>query len=192
MAAEDLQLTFHPVTPDRWGDLEALFGPRGALGGCWCMWWRVTRAEFETQKGEGNRQALKAIVEAGRVPGLLAYHQGRPVGWVSVAPREEFGVLQRSRTLKPVDDQPVWAIPCFFIHKDYRGQGMSARLIEAAAEYARSQGAAHVEGYPIEPQTDAVPDLYAYTGFVSTFKQAGFAEVARRSERRPIMRRSLR
>ena len=31
----DLDLTFHPVTPDRWPDLERLFGPRGAYSGCW-------------------------------------------------------------------------------------------------------------------------------------------------------------
>ncbi len=188
MEPEELALEFHLVTPDRWADLEELFGPRGAMGGCWCMWWRIKRAEFEKQQGEGNRQAMKAIVEAGQVPGLLAYHAGRPVAWVSIAPRKDFGVLQRSPTLKPVDDRPVWSIVCFFVHAHYRAQGMSARLIEAAVEYARSQGAMIVEGYPVEPKKDDVPDLYAYTGFVSTFQKAGFVEAARRSERRPIMR----
>jgi hypothetical protein len=32
------------------------------------------------------------------------------------------------------------------------------------------------------------PDAYIYTGAVSAFQQAGFVEVLRRSETRPIMR----
>jgi hypothetical protein len=94
---------FHPVTPDRWTDLEALFGPRGACGGCWCMYWRQTRSEYEQMKGDANRQALKGMVESGEEPGLLAYHGRKPVGWVCVAPRPAFSALERSRILKPVD-----------------------------------------------------------------------------------------
>ena len=46
----DLELEFHPVTPERWSDFETLFGEKGACGGCWCMLWRLTRKEFERQK----------------------------------------------------------------------------------------------------------------------------------------------
>ena len=66
-----LDLTFKPVTKELWTDLQALFGERGACGGCWCMLWRLTRKEFEARKGEGNRLALKAIVDSGEVPVLL-------------------------------------------------------------------------------------------------------------------------
>jgi len=83
----------HPLTPKRWPDFETLFGDHGAYGGCWCMWWRSTRREFEERKGEGNRRALKAIADGGKVPGILAYLGQEPVGWCSVAPREEFGSL---------------------------------------------------------------------------------------------------
>ena len=182
------ELNFYPLTPGRWDDFEALFGPRGAVGGCWCMWWRIKRKEYEANRGEGNRAALKAIVESGPAPGLLAYDGEAPIGWVSVAPRADFGVLQRSPTLKPVDEQPVWSVVCFVVHKEYKGQGMSARLLQAAVDYAASQGAAMVEGYPIAPKSDDVPDIYSFTGFLSTFQAAGFVEVARRSEQRPIMR----
>src|SRR5579863_6763881 len=103
----DLQV--HPVTSERWQDLEKLFGKNGAYGGCGCIWWRVTRAEFAWQANEGNRQALKRIVGAGEVPGLLAYAGEQPIGWCSVAPREAFTSLERSRTLKRIDDQPVWS-----------------------------------------------------------------------------------
>jgi GNAT superfamily N-acetyltransferase len=183
-----LDLAFYPVTPHRWADLETLFGPRGACGGCWCMYWRLKRSEFEQLKGEGNRQLLKSIVESGEVPGLLAYHNGKPVGWVSIEPRPAFSALERSRILKPVDEQPVWSVVCFFVAKGYRRKGLTVALLKAAAEYARQQGAAIVEGYPVEPKVAKAPDPFVYTGLASAFRQAGFQEVARRSETRPIMR----
>jgi len=181
-------LIIRPVTPDRWTDLETLFGPRGAIGGCWCMWWRLSRAEYERQKGEGNKQAMQSIVASGDVPGLLAYAGEKPVAWCSIAPREDFPSLERSRVLKRVDDQPVWSVVCFYIAKPYRGQGVSVQLLLAAVEYAGQHGARVVEGYPIEPKKDSAPDIYAFTGMASAFRKAGFVEVLRRSETRPIMR----
>lgn len=181
-------LDFHPVTPERWHDLETLFGPRGACAGCWCMWWRLSRSQFDKQKGQENKQALKTIVNSGDVPGLLAYANGQPVGWCSVAPREEFSALERSRILKRVDDQPVWSIVCFFVAKPFRHKGVTVGLLKAAVEYARQHGARIVEGYPVEPKKTSVPDIFAYTGMVSAFRKAGFVEVLRRSETRPIMR----
>ncbi len=138
-------LHFHPVTPDRWGDLEALFGPRGACAGCWCMYWRQTRSEFEQLRGEQNRMALKALVDAGEIPGILAYSGHGPVGWVSVAPRETFAALKRSRVLKPVDDQPVWSVVCFFVAKGFRRQGLTVELLKAAGDYAKQRGARILE-----------------------------------------------
>lgn len=181
-------LKFEPVTADRWDDFEKLFGPRGAVGGCWCMWWRLTRSEFDRQRGEGNRKAMKSIVLSGEVPGILAYAGEDPIGWCSIAPRLTFPVLARSPVLKPVDDQPVWSVVCFYIARAYRRQGVSLALLTAALDYARSQGAHIVEGYPIEPKKVGAPDIYAFTGMATTFRQAGFVEVARRSEHRPIMR----
>ena len=185
-------LEFFPLTPERWPDLEALFGDRGATGGCWCMWWRIKRSKFDKQKGDGNKQAFKAIVTAGdQIPGLLAYRYGHPVCWCAVAPRDQFPVLNRSRTLKPVDDRPVWSINCFFIHKSCRNQGLTVQLLQAAINYVRRQGGKVLEGYPVEPKKDTMPVVFAWTGFASAFRQCGFVEIARRSETRPIMRYSI-
>jgi GNAT superfamily N-acetyltransferase len=186
--AKNLNLEFRPVTKKRWADFETLFGERGACGGCWCMLWRLTRKEFEQQKGKGNREAMKAIVESGKKPGLLAYSDKQPVAWCSVAPRESFPALERSRVLKKIDDQVVWSISCFFIHKDYRKQGLSVRILEAAVDYVRKQGGWIVEGYPVEPKKGKTADVFAWTGLASFFKKAGFVECARRSATRPIMR----
>jgi GNAT superfamily N-acetyltransferase len=185
-------LKFQPLTPDRWGDLERLFGERGACGGCWCMWWRLTRAEFQQRKGRRNKAAFQRIVASAQIPGVLAYAGGQPVGWCAVAPREVYPLLERSRTLARVDDQPVWSVTCLFVARPFRRAGVSVALLKAAAAHARSRGAAIVEGYPVEPRTDSMPDAFAWTGLASAFRQAGFREVARRSATRPIMRLLLR
>jgi GNAT superfamily N-acetyltransferase len=188
---EALHLEFHPVTPERWQDLKALFGERGACGGCWCMWWRLARSQFERQKGQENKEALRAIVLSGETPGLLAYTGGRPVAWCAVAPRETYPGLERSRTLKRIDDEPVWSITCLFVARPLRRKGVTSRLLHAAVMYAQEHGAKIVEGYPVEPKQATMPDVFAWTGLASTFRQVGFVEVLRRSETRPIMRYTL-
>lgn len=183
-----LQLQFHPATASRWADVEELFGDRGACGGCWCMFWRVPRKQYEANKGPGNKRALQKIVTAGRKPGIIAYSNGDPIGWCAVAPREDYVGLATSRLLKPVDDKPVWTISCLFVKKPYRRKGISVMLLGAAAEFAGRQGARIVEGYPVEPSMDQLPDPFLWHGTTSAFKAAGFKEVLRRSPARPIMR----
>jgi len=180
-------LELHPVTPDRWRDLETLFGPEGADGGCWCMWFRLRRRDFDRNSGEQNKQAMRGIVDSGEVPGLLAYAGGEPVGWVSLGPREKFPHLEHSRKLKRVDDEPVWSIVCFVVDKRLRGQGLMTKLLSAAIDYARERGATIVEAYPVELK-GGLTGYSGYTGIASTFRKAGFVEVARRSERQPVMR----
>lgn len=152
------------------------------------MWWRLKRSEFEQQKGKGNRQAMKDIVESGEIPGIMVYHHNRPVGWCSVAPREQFQRLERSRILKPLDDLPVWSVVCFFIDRGFRNQGISVKLLFAALDYVRQQGGKIVEGYPVEPKKDRTQDVFASAGLASAFRKAGFVELFRHSETRPIMR----
>lgn len=184
-------LTIEPLTPERWDDLERLFGERGACAGCWCMWWRLTRSEFERSKGEANRRAFRELVASGRVPGLLAFDGDEPVGWCAVEPRESYASLARSRVLRPIDDEPVWSVVCFFVRRDRRGQAVATALLDAAAEHVRSEGGRILEGYPVEPRKDRMPDAFAWTGVPAVFLAAGFEEVARGSETRPIMRRYL-
>lgn len=181
----------HPLTPDRWDDLETLFGPQGACAGCWCMWFRTSRAEYRAGRGEGNRQALHNLVESGAQPGLIGYVDGVPVAWVSLAPREDFSRLARSRNLKRIDEQPVWSVVCFFTHREFRGRRLMRRMLEAAAEYARSQGATLLEGYPLDPSAGTVSADDAFVGLDPVFREAGFAEAARRTPKQAIFRKVL-
>jgi len=191
MPAKNSKLEFHPLTPERWRDFETLFGERGACGGCWCMWWRIARAQYERQKGAENRKALKKLVDGGHTPGIIAYQNGQPIAWCSVAPRESYPVLERSRILKPVDEKPVWSVVCFFVMKEHRRSGLLVKLLKAAIDFVREQGGRVVEGYPVEPQKKQA-DAFVWTGLASAFVRAGFEEVERRSETRPIMRYEIR
>lgn len=185
-------LDCRPLTLARWHDFEQLFGKNGACGGCWCMLWRLQRSQFESSKGAGNRAALKTLVESGEEPGLLAYRAGRAVGWCAVAPRATYVALARSRILKPVDDQPCWSISCLFVHRAFRKQGVSIQLLRATADFVSNRGGRIIEGYPVEPNGDKpIPAAFAWTGISVAFRAAGFAEVARRSPTRPIMRMLL-
>ena len=156
------------------------------------MWWRLARQDFVRQRGEMNRKAFKGLVDSGEVPGILAYSEGQPIGWCAVEPREAFPRLERSRLLSPADEKPVWSVVCFFVAKKFRGKGVSVRLLGAAVDYVRRQGGKIVEGYPVEPKKNwRPPDPFVYTGLVSTFRRAGFVEIIRRSETRPVMRYEL-
>jgi GNAT superfamily N-acetyltransferase len=182
-----------PATPDLWPKLERLFGRAGASNGCWCMYW-LLGPEYHRRDRTLNRDELRASTE-GESPGLLAFATDPAdaegaVGWVRLTPRSELAWLNRTRYLEAIDDSPVWSVPCFFIARTHRGQGVSDALLVAAVETAQQRGAPAVEGYPVDP---AVPGATknAFTGYLPVFLRNGFTEVARRRESRPIVRRAL-
>jgi GNAT superfamily N-acetyltransferase len=182
-----MQYEICPLTLDRWSDLEELFGDRGGTEGCWCMFWRLSSGDYQANRGEANKLALKKLTGSQIVPGLLAYDGKQPVGWCSLGRREDFGRIQRSTTLKPVDDTPVWSIVCFFIHRQYRRKGVATALLHAAVDFARLHGAEMIEGYPIEGE---VKNAFAFTGIPIMFSRLGFKVAAKRGKR-IIMRLTL-
>jgi len=157
------------------------------------MYWKLPRRDYEAGKYEANRLAQKAIVTAGGIPGLLAYVDGSPSGWCAVEPRENYPGLARSRILAPIDTTAVWSVTCFYIDKSFRQRGLSTSLLGAVVDFVTSRGGGVVEGYPTEPRpgTKIVP-TFVYTGLARAFREAGFIEVGRRSETRPIMRFNIR
>ena len=176
------------VTPDRWEDMCALFERRGPRGGhrntpaygCWCMYWR----DRAIPHGEPKKRAMEALVRSGREPGLLAYVDDEPVGWVSVGPREDFPHVLRSPQYRPHDDRggpAVWSIVCFAVDRYARRSGVAVALLDAAVEHAFAHGASSVEAYP------HVRDPLDYMGHVDLFARAGFVRV-RDANKRAIVR----
>jgi GNAT superfamily N-acetyltransferase len=179
-----MDLVIRPLTPDLWPDFEDLFDTEGAVGRCWCMYWRIG-AEYRKRPSVANRDDFHAIVDQGPPPGLLAFDGDTAVGWCQLTPRGALSRLERSKTLRTVDETPVWAISCFYIRKGYRRQGVATALIEGALDAAREAGVVAVEAYPLD--TDFTPSS-SHTGYATTFARLGFETVARHTPPRPIMR----
>ncbi len=194
----DEALEIVPLTPDRWDDVAALFSEGGDPKTCWCMFWRLRSKDWSFTNSAETREGFHALVDEGRdpAPGLLASRDGRAIGWVSVAPREDYERLTNSRVRPRIDDTPVWSVVCFVVSKAARGEGLTTLLLEAATEYARDHGAPGIEAYPVDPGDGRVPAALGYTGLLSTFEAAGFEVVHRidspqATVRRVIVRRSI-
>lgn len=181
----------HPATPERWRDLERLFGPKGAYSHCWCMFWRLRRRDFRAMAPDERKRALRAWVRSGAEPGLVAYRAGEPVAWCALAPRDEYAALTASPKLKPVGDTAgVWSITCYYVPREHRRTGLMTVLLEAAAHQARRKGGRVLEGYPVI--ADSLTGCMGYTGLVPAYKKAGFRVVARPSRSMRVMQKALR
>jgi GNAT superfamily N-acetyltransferase len=188
-------LEVHPLTPDRFDDLVALFNGRGGapVRWWWCMYYRRSGAGERpagTSIAVHNRESLKALVDGGTVPGLIGYRDGQPVAWVSLGPREDYAKLARSPVMKPVDDQPVWSVVCFFTTLEARGEGVSEAMLAHAVAYARKNGARLIEAYPVD-KAERGRDDAMWFGAKAMYDRAGFEEVARRKPMRPVVRKRL-
>jgi hypothetical protein len=182
---KDAERSVHPLTPERWTDIETVFGGTGD-GGCWCMWWRLGDDEYRAQVGEENKAALKRIVDSGLPPGVIGYIDGMAAGWCSVGPREEFSRLESSPLFRRVDDQAVWSIVCYYVNRQFRGRGLMELLTRGAVNLARAEDAHIVEAYPVEISGGSVS--HAYTGIASVMRGIGFRQIALPMPSRPIMR----
>jgi GNAT superfamily N-acetyltransferase len=176
----------HPVTPDRATDLRRFSESHGKFRYCSCMRWRLTSSEYRQSTKETRVAALDGRVRSGEPVGVLAYLDGVPVGWCSVAPRESYSALDRFKALGRIDDRPVWSVVCFFVDRRVRRQGVTEALLNGAVDYAIAQGAAIVEGYPVQPG----PRLYTYMGSPATFRKAGFIDVTPPGRARLVVRRT--
>lgn len=192
-------LDTRPLTPERWDDLATVFGGaagKGDCGRCWCMYWRLTRADFDAGMGAPHREAFRAIVEAGPPPGLIAYDGAGPVGWVQVTPRAAVAAWNAPTRItapeRPGDaaDAGVWGVSCFVTRVGNRRRGVGAALLDGAIAWARAHGARVLDACPVDVE-DKRPSANLYHGVASTFRKAGFKEVARRRDDRPLMRLEL-
>lgn len=183
------QLTFEPLSRENWGKFVQLFGSKGACGNCWCMYYRLTRQEFEEGKHDnGNMNAMKLLVWEDQPTGILGFYEDQPIAWCAFAPRQHFAKLKRSRVHKPIDDQPVWSVPCFFIDKKFRKLGVSVELLKAVISYAHEHSIRIIEAYPTIPTQVKLPDAFAWIGLYKSFERAGFKIVDQTSINRPMVR----
>ncbi len=183
------EMTFEPLTPKTWAAFTELFGERGACGNCWCMYFRLPKAEFTEGKIEdGNKEAMKALVWSGVTTGLLGFYEGKAIAWCAFAPREDYPKLEKSRVHKRIDDEPVWSVTCFFVEKQFRKMGVSVAMLNGLIAYARNQNIKIIEAYPTIPTQPVLPDSFAWIGLYRSFEEAGFTKVDQTSKNRPMVR----
>ena len=177
-----------------WPEIERLFGLRGACGGCWCMFWRAEKGEkWDDMKGEMNKERFRKLIRSGQAHGILAFADGEPIGWCSFDRRTDYARLDRSPSLACADADRVWSIPCFFIQRGYRRQGVAGLLLKRAIAALKKRRAKIVEGYPVRPSPDGKPTAaaFTYTGTRPMFLEAGFKVVGNRDGGKQRVRKAL-
>jgi GNAT superfamily N-acetyltransferase len=183
--ARDGKLTIRPLTAARVDDVKTV--TRGTWGStCWDLFPRYTAAQ-QRELGivgggpgtaEPKRRAALAKLARRRKnsAGLVAYESGEPIGWISLGPRYDFSVIEKSRATPPVDEIPAWVIPCITVRRGHRGQGVAVAMIRAAVDYAGKRGAPAVEAYP-RAAGKRVHDDFAFFGTEAMFRKAGFRKI---------------
>lgn len=184
-----VELRFEPLTKDNWNKFVELFGVKGACGNCWCMFYRLKKADYiEGKINDGNKNAMKQLVWSNQPTGLLGFYKDIPIAWCAFAPREDFVKLEKSRIHKRIDDKPVWSVPCTFIAKDFRRHGVSVALLKGLIKYAKENGIKIIEAYPTIPTQEKLPDAFVWAGLYKSFERAGFEIVDETSKNRPMVR----
>lgn len=181
--------TFRPVKPSTWPDFERLFSSRGAPHYCWCQVYRAARGTGRQSDRAELKTAMCERIHQGMHVGMLAYGGGEPIGWCSIGPRTTFPRLRTTTVggAADPDDSSVWSLTCFFVPRRFRKRGLASRLLQAAIDHARTQGANAVEAYPVDPDSPG----YRFGGFRPMFRAAGFREVGRLGKRRYVARLEL-
>ncbi|MEV5042959.1 GNAT family N-acetyltransferase [Microbacterium sp. LMI1x-1-1.1] len=189
------QISIEPARADRFTDVERALTGGGDGADCWCQWWMLAPKDFEATSVGERRERLRQDLSAPVPSALIAYVDGKAAGWVKVSPRPDQPRLARTRNIQtspePMDDPTVWAITCFVVRKEHRSQGIASRLLDAAVDHARANGARIVEGYPLDTDVKRFSTNDLYHGTLSSFLAAGFTETARPGAARPIVAKDL-
>ncbi|HET6769538.1 MAG TPA: GNAT family N-acetyltransferase [Chitinophagaceae bacterium] len=188
---QEEKLRFESLTAANWKQFETLMGEKGGCGNCWCMFFRLPSKIFQENKPDGNKKMMKALVNKSQPQGLIASLDKQPVGWIALAPREDYMKLENSRAFKRIDDKPVWSITCFFIKKEFRRIGLSQQLIKGAIDFAKKKKIKTLEAYPAIPYNEKVPHAFLWVGVLSSFIKNGFSIVHQSSKGRAMVRIDL-
>ncbi|HET9746350.1 MAG TPA: GNAT family N-acetyltransferase [Chitinophagaceae bacterium] len=186
-----MKLKLEPLTASNWKAFETLMGEKGGCGNCWCMYFRLPYKTFQENKPDGNKKMMKQLVSKGLPQGLIASLNTEPVGWIALAPREDYMRVENSRVFRRIDDKPIWSITCFFIKKEFRRQGLSKELIKGAVDFAKKKKIKTLEAYPAIPYAEKVPHPFLWVGVLSSFINNGFRIVRQHSKSRAMVRIDL-
>ncbi|MEV7633162.1 GNAT family N-acetyltransferase [Microbacterium sp. NPDC089318] len=172
-------ITTGAATIRRWDDVQHALSGGGDGRSCQCIWPVVRNRVWQTTSLDERRDMLHDEIDAGPPPGLIAYVDGEAAGWIRVGPRTVQQRILHTRaitaaTAEPLDDESVWAVTCFVVRKEHRGQGLNATLLASGLDFARESGARLIEAYPVDTSTGSHRSNDLFHGTLSTFLAAGF------------------
>lgn len=174
-------ITIERATPTRWDDVQHALSGGGDGRSCQCMWPVLSNKDWEQTNVEQRREMLQGEIDAGPPPGLVAYVDGEAAGWIRIGPRTRQARIARTRaiaaaTTEPLDDPAIWAVTCFVVRREHRGQSLNLALLRAAVDYARESGARLIEGYPVDTGGESIRSNDLFHGSLTTFRAAGFRQ----------------
>jgi GNAT superfamily N-acetyltransferase len=185
------KLVMTELQSSNWKQFEELMGEKGGCGGCWCMVFRLPTKTFQANKPDGNKKLMKQLMNKEKPVGLIATLDHEPVGWIALAPREDYCKLENTRAFKRIDAKPVWSITCFLVKKEFRREGLSQQLIKGAIDFARRKKIKILEAYPAIPYEEKVPPPFLWVGILSSFLKNGFQVVRQNGKSRAMVRLEL-
>ena len=187
-------ITVQDVTPDRLADYRAFFDHdafRDYPGwqSCYCMETHRTQTdeEWAVRTADDNRRDMSKGITSGTVTGLLAYVDGKPVGWSNYGETTRLNGVMHRFGLNAAEQQGVGSLACFVIAAPYRHHGVATTLLDAALERLRARGVRVAEAYPARKQDSPQGN---YRGPLQMFLRAGF-EPYRETDRHLIVRKTL-
>lgn len=189
-------ITTERATIARWGDVQHSLSGGGDGIGCQCAWPMLRSKDWNETTLDERRVRLHDEIESGPPPGLVVYVDGEAAGWIRIGPRTAQARIAHTRaiaaaTAEPLDDDSVWAVTCFVVRKEHRGEGLNSALLDAAIDYARDSGARMIEAYPVDTSTGMHHANDLFHGALSTFLSAGFREGPPLTNSRVLVTRGL-
>lgn len=169
-----------PFDKTTWSDFARLVEKHnGIWGGCWCMAFHQ-EGIAHTGSALQNRSEKERRVREGRAHAALVYDGSNAVGWCQYGPTKELPRIKHKRDyLNGLTTLPDWRITCFFVDRDYRGNGIAAVALAGALKEIARLGGGIVESYPEDAAERTVSGSFLHNATVSMFERHGFQRTRR-------------
>lgn len=185
-------ITTELATSTRWDDVQHALTGGGDGASCQCIWPMLRNKDWNETTTPERTTMLREEIDAGPPPGLIAYVDGEAAGWIRIGPRTVQRRLEHTRAIaaateEPFDEDSVWAVTCFVVRREHRGQGLNGALLRAAVDYARTAGARLIEGYPVDTGGTTQQANELFHGMLTTFLAERFRARGELKPGRPLV-----
>ncbi len=128
---------------------------------------------------------------AGKTHNALVYDGDKAVGFCLFGVPSEIPARMGGYARLGLD-LPDWRIPCFFVDRDCRREGVAKAALDGALKIIARKGGGTVDGYPISTHGKPYGSSFLGGGTESMFKEAGFHKIGRLGTSKVVMRKTVR